>query len=239
MTHHRQSVCARGFFSLAATLTAFYGCWAFGADDATKRFAVDDANLALAPYVWKVSGTGPAARAEAAMPGAYVRAVFQGSATVGLVIDGTANKGCPAASMPVVEYSVDQAPFVVVPLTKTGELYVLPLADKLDPAATHRLEVVLSSRRFVTETLDEFASASTDRRAGVGGHGNIVGMPSASQAGNLFRRLDHRRRGRRRAVQVMAIAGSQQRPGVLVPDRLYRVGLRIRPIGLRRTRHCQ
>lgn len=104
------------------------------------RFAVDDPDILLAPYVWKCSGTGFSARAEATMPGAYLRANFQRSASLSLAIDGTANQGCPAASMPVVEVSIDDGPYRTVPLTRTGELYNLSLGDKLDREAIHRLE---------------------------------------------------------------------------------------------------
>ena len=101
--------------------------------------AIDDAGLHLSPYTWKFSGKGPAARAEAAMPGAYLEAAFQGSATVGLVIDATVNRGCPAASMPVIEFSVDDGPYRVVPLNRTDTVYTLPMAGGLDLAKLHRV----------------------------------------------------------------------------------------------------
>jgi hypothetical protein len=104
--------------------------------------AIDDARLNLAPYVWKRTGTGAAARIEATMPGAYVRAVIQGTAAIGLIVDGTANRGCPAASMPVVEYSIDEGPFKVVQLTRTDEVYTLPLGNGLDRGVDHRLDVL-------------------------------------------------------------------------------------------------
>jgi lysophospholipase L1-like esterase len=102
---------------------------------------IDDAHLLLAPYVWKRSGNGAAARAEAALPGAYVKARFQGSSTIELIVDGTANRGCPASSMPVVEYSIDEGAFQVVPLTRTDRVYTLPLADGLIAGKPHRIEV--------------------------------------------------------------------------------------------------
>jgi lysophospholipase L1-like esterase len=91
------------------------------------------------------------------MPGAYLKAVVQGTATLGVVIDGSANSGCPASSMPVIEYSVDQGPFKIVQLTKTGEPYTLPLATGLDPAKHHRLELYfraadLEQKRWQTST---------------------------------------------------------------------------------------
>jgi lysophospholipase L1-like esterase len=75
------------------------------------------------------------------MPGAYFKTVAKGTATIGLVIDGTANAGCPEPSMPVIEYSVDDGPFVIVPLKRTDAVYTLPVSEGLDPAALHKLEV--------------------------------------------------------------------------------------------------
>ncbi len=106
-----------------------------------KIIPIDDASILLSPYVWKCTGTGAAARAEATMPGAYIKAIFQGSSTVGLSIDGTANRGCPASSMPVVEWSVDEGPFSNVQLANTTGVYTLPLAGKLAPDKPHRLEI--------------------------------------------------------------------------------------------------
>jgi hypothetical protein len=88
-------------------------------DRGSHLIAIDHVDLVRAPYVWKLRGTGKRAHAEATMPGAYLRATFQGSATVGLVIDGTANRGCPRSSMPVVEYAIDEAAFTAVALTRT------------------------------------------------------------------------------------------------------------------------
>jgi lysophospholipase L1-like esterase len=106
-----------------------------------RTVAVDQADLRLSPYTWKVSGKGPDARAEAAIPGAYLKMAFRGSATVGLVVDGTANQGCPAPSMPVIEFSIDDGPYRVVALTRTGAVTTLPLAGGLDAAVPHRVEV--------------------------------------------------------------------------------------------------
>jgi lysophospholipase L1-like esterase len=108
---------------------------------ATTVFFVDHNDLLLAPYVWKRSGAGAAARAEAAMPGAYLKAAFRGSTSVGLVVDGSINRGPPAASMPVIEFSVDDGPFKVMPLTSNEASYVVPLGSRLSPGATHRIEV--------------------------------------------------------------------------------------------------
>jgi lysophospholipase L1-like esterase len=108
---------------------------------ANRILSIDHADFKLAPYVWKRSGKGPGARAEAGMPGAYLKAAFRGSTSVGLVLDGSINRGCPAASMPVVEFSLDDGPFKVAPLARTDESYVLPVASGLDAAALHKLAV--------------------------------------------------------------------------------------------------
>ena len=76
------------------------------------------------------------------MPGAYLRATFQSSTSVGLVVDGTANRGCPASSMPVIEYSIDEGEFKVAPLNKTDLNYTLDLAQGLNATMPHRIEVV-------------------------------------------------------------------------------------------------
>ncbi|BBO36453.1 hypothetical protein PLANPX_6065 [Lacipirellula parvula] len=101
------------------------------------------AEIVRSPYVWKtLSGTDAAPVIEAAMPGAYLRATVGKTTTIGLVVDGSGNAGCPADSMPVIEYSVDEQPFKIVPLTKHDARYVLPLAEGLDASRPHRVEVV-------------------------------------------------------------------------------------------------
>ncbi len=75
------------------------------------------------------------------MPGAYLKAAFRGSTSVGLVVDGSINRGCPAVSMPVIEFSVDDGPFKVMPLASDEASYVVPVASGLDAKAPHRIEV--------------------------------------------------------------------------------------------------
>lgn len=74
------------------------------------------------------------------MPGAYLKAVVQGTATIGVVIDGTANNGHPLASMPTVEFSIDEGEFKTIQLSRTGEVYTLKLAEGLNAKVPHRLE---------------------------------------------------------------------------------------------------
>ncbi|MBP7937866.1 MAG: hypothetical protein KA354_24770 [Phycisphaerae bacterium] len=102
---------------------------------------MNDTRLFLAPYVWKRTGSGRGARAEAGMPGAYVKAAFRGSAGVRLLVDGTANDGCPPTAMPVIDFSLDFGEFKSIQLARTGTVYALPLADGLDVTRDHRLEV--------------------------------------------------------------------------------------------------
>jgi len=114
-------------------------------------------NLFLAPYVWKQVVTNGYAQVEATMPGAYLKALVEGTTRVGLVVDGFANIGCPASSMPVVEFSIDQGPFQIVPLSKTGAVYTLPMAEKLDPGKRHVVNLFfraadLIQKRWTTST---------------------------------------------------------------------------------------
>lgn len=160
--------------ALGALLVAGGNGLVHGADVPTKLLPINDAKIVLAPYAWKCSGEDSAARAEATMPGAYGKAAFRGSATLGLVIDGTANHGCPESSMPVVEYSVDEGPFQVVPLTKSGEVYTLPLADHLDAALPHRVE-------FYFRAADLGQKRWTDSTA----HLRLVGL-SVEEGGELL-----------------------------------------------------
>jgi lysophospholipase L1-like esterase len=101
----------------------------------------DNAMMGFSPYVWKCTGTGATARAEATLPGAYLKTCFQGSTTIGLVIDGNANSGGVPKALPVVEYCIDEGPFTVVPLTITSGVYTLSLATGLNSSTQHRLDV--------------------------------------------------------------------------------------------------
>ncbi|HOW73406.1 MAG TPA: GDSL-type esterase/lipase family protein [Phycisphaerae bacterium] len=114
---------------------------AAGGAKALTPVPMDDTRLLLAPYAWKRTGAGRGARVEAGMPGAYVKAAFRGSAVVGLLVDGTANDGCPPTAMPVIDVSLDFGEFKSVQLARTGMVYALPLADGLDATREHRLEV--------------------------------------------------------------------------------------------------
>jgi len=102
--------------------------------------AMDDPHLLSAPYVWRHRGQGSGARITATMPGAYLRFTISGSTTVQLLIDGAVNAGCPADSRPVLEFSIDYGPFLVVALTEIDHVYPLTLTAGLDPAAPHRVD---------------------------------------------------------------------------------------------------
>lgn len=101
----------------------------------------DNPNFGLSPYTWKCTGVNADARAEATFPGAYLKTIVKGTSTIGLVIDGTVNVGCPTSSMPVIEYSIDDGPFTITQLTQTGALYTLPIANGLEATASHKLEL--------------------------------------------------------------------------------------------------
>jgi hypothetical protein len=115
-----------------------------GISEETRKLAtigVDDASLYWSPYVWKKAGEGEAARAEATMPGAYLKLAVRGSTTARLLVDGTANNGCPKEAMPIVDYSVDNGAFQSVRLRQTDKVYAIPLAEKLDATKEHRIDV--------------------------------------------------------------------------------------------------
>ncbi len=120
-------------------------------EPAPATITIDNADLFLAPYVWQRTGVGTAARAEATMPGAYLKATCQGTRGIGLVIDGTANDGCPPESMPVIEYSIDEGSFTTKPLSRAGDIYTLPVAENLDPAKEHRLAVFFRASDLTRE----------------------------------------------------------------------------------------
>jgi lysophospholipase L1-like esterase len=106
-----------------------------------KQIEITDSSIFLSPYAWKRTGSGPEARAEATMPGAYLKAAFQGATAIRLLVDGAANRGCPAGSMPLLDYSIDGRAYQTVPLAATGGVYALPLARALEPDRPHRLEL--------------------------------------------------------------------------------------------------
>ncbi len=79
------------------------------------------------------------------MPGAYLKTNVEKTASIALMIDGNANKGCPPAAMPVVDYSVDHSPWQTKQLTITDSIYPLVLAEQLDLAKQHHLEFYFRS----------------------------------------------------------------------------------------------
>ena len=114
---------------------------AAGGKKPKSRISVDHENMVLAPYAWKRFGTGADARAEATVPGAYLKIIVQHSAELSLLVDGEANNGCPATSMPVIDFSVDGGAYKTVQLSKTGSVYALPLGENLKNDTPHRVDV--------------------------------------------------------------------------------------------------
>ena len=104
---------------------------------------LDDPNLLLSPYVWRPSGSADAARIEAMLPGAYIKALVSGTTAVRILIDGSANAGCLPNSMPWVEWSVDYGPFQTLHLDRTDGVYAVTLAEGLAPESEHRIEFFL------------------------------------------------------------------------------------------------
>lgn len=126
-----------------------------------QRISITDPAVVLAPYVWKPVGDREIPMVEACLPGAYLRVEVQGTRRVQLLIDGTTNAGCPRESMPVVESSIDERPFVVVPLTITDREYALPLATDLTSDEPHRIDVYFRASDL---TCDRWTSPKTHLR---------------------------------------------------------------------------
>lgn len=154
-------------------LTAFVA----SASYAVKTIPCDNANIRLAPYVWNVTGSGAAAKAEAAMPGAYFKASVRVTSSLGIVIDGTANAGCPASLLPIIDYSIDDGALQTVQLKQTNGVYTISFAGagSLSTSVTHKVEVLFraadvrqnrwttsaSHVRFVGLSVDDGAAMST------------------------------------------------------------------------------
>ncbi|MHC5537032.1 GDSL-type esterase/lipase family protein [Singulisphaera rosea] len=150
--------------------------------DGRLTIRCDHPDLVLAPYVWKPNGKGAESLVDSTMPGAYLRATFQGTTAIGLVVDGSSNRGCPAPSMPVVEFSVDDGPYRVVPLTQSEGVYTLDVASGLDPTRPHRLTVIFRA-----------ADLLQDRWGSPRAHLRIAGI-SMDRAGVLLPSVSRPRR---------------------------------------------
>jgi lysophospholipase L1-like esterase len=124
----------------------------------------DNPKIVFAPYAWRQSGSGDSARAEATLPGAYLKAVFTGSSTLGIVIDATANGGNQAIA-PAVEWSVDGGAFQTQPINRKGGIYTLSLAQGLAAGQPHRIEFYF-----------RLASLDDHRWAGSDGHLRVAGL---------------------------------------------------------------
>ncbi|MBO7393313.1 MAG: hypothetical protein J6U98_03825 [Abditibacteriota bacterium] len=95
-----------------------------------KTIPVTDPNIYFSPYTWKTVKSGGETAREAVLPGAYIKASFKGTSSLGLVIDAAASKDM-TEQVPVIEYSVDGKPFKTALLSKDGNVYTLPMADSL------------------------------------------------------------------------------------------------------------
>ncbi|MCC6491555.1 MAG: hypothetical protein IT424_00875 [Pirellulales bacterium] len=133
-----------GIAALAATGFAALPVGAYGSESQSGRQFVSclHPQIVRAPYVWKQTGPPTNERIEAAMPGAYLRGAFSATSRIALVVAGEANIGCPEASMPIIEFSIDDEPYQVAALRQHAGDYSLALADQLDPARPHRVEVI-------------------------------------------------------------------------------------------------
>ena len=111
--HRRSILFLLGFLSCGATYMVIAG------ESEPKKpqgkgawtsIAVDGAKLLLAPYVWHRTGAGPTARAEATMPGAYIKLAVDGAhpsvlgnAMLGAMIAAEAQKVLSRQDRPAVK----------------------------------------------------------------------------------------------------------------------------------------
>lgn len=107
-------------------------------------FSCENSSIVLAPYVWKhLNSETPLI--EASMPGAYLKTIVQGTTTLGVRIDGTANAGNPASNMPSIEYTIDLGEFKTITLNQTNGIYTETLATGLESSKPHRLDLYFRS----------------------------------------------------------------------------------------------
>jgi hypothetical protein len=69
---------------LALVLLVVFGNFASFA--AIMTVPCDNPSLGFSPYVWKSTGAGAGARAEATFPGAYAKSIVKGTSTISLVM---------------------------------------------------------------------------------------------------------------------------------------------------------
>ncbi|MBP5093118.1 MAG: hypothetical protein J6332_03625 [Abditibacteriota bacterium] len=115
---------------------------------AAKTIPVTDENVCFSPYTWKTVTSGGIAAREAVLPGAYIKIAFKGTSTFGLVVDATATRGV-THELPVLEYSVDNAPFRLVAIATDKDVYTIPMASGLT-SSTHTVAVYLRSSGSLT-----------------------------------------------------------------------------------------
>jgi lysophospholipase L1-like esterase len=120
---------------------------------AGSRVPIDHPLILRSPYTWKIIGAGESVTAEACMPGAYVRLRVSGTSAIQLEIDGTAHLGSSAELMPVIEYQVDAGPLQHLQLPLVSQRLLVPLAQGLDPASAHAVELMFRAGTLVDRWL--------------------------------------------------------------------------------------
>lgn len=120
----------------------------FSANDtsvpATDTIAVNDANLFLSPYNWRMNGS---TYAQTNNPGAYVKTKFTGT-SVGISVDVSMLTGVSAGDYPTILYSVDNSPFTRLQLASVDTDISLAsgLAD-----TTHDLLIILVAATYTED----------------------------------------------------------------------------------------
>ena len=161
----------------------------------------NNAHILLAPYV----GNSPApARRRGPRPPcpAHLPRRLQGLATLDVMIDGTANRDCPADGMPVVEYSIDGGQFH-------------PRYDMAGQTGSALRGWQARQRRATSGRVLFPLSPAVARPLGIAGHAFAAGgarprgrrfappLPCPAKTGDRLRRLDHRRGLLRRPMPLL------------------------------------
>jgi len=137
----------------------------------SRRSSIALPEIVFSPYGWLRFGAGEGASFEAMMPGAYLKFAAENTSMLGVFVDFSINRGCPAHSMPVIEYSVDNKPFKTLQLPVAEKEQLLVLAEGLSLNQAHCLDFHFRAADLCQKRWDSSA-----------GHLRLSGIALASQA---------------------------------------------------------
>jgi len=118
------------------------------------------------------------------MPGAYLRCALRNASAAGCIVSVSPNSGCPAPSMPMVEHSVDNGPFVSIQLVGGQDEQVVPLFHGEDAALPHQVEVFFRSAKL---SRDRWTSSTYNLRlAGFAANDGATLSPAPRRSKNAI-----------------------------------------------------